>query len=79
MDVRIIKDYRVTIVETEPSYLLDHLESGILSKSDLSSIKYMIVGGSKTISSVQEEYNSYLVNGSVINVYGLTEIGDVSI
>lgn len=77
MDVRIIKDYRVTIVETEPAYLLDHLKIGSLSKSDLSSIKYMIVGESKTI--FQEQYNSYLVNGSVISAYGLTEIGDVSI
>lgn len=72
---QIIMDFKVTVVEYSSFHLLSLLKSGLLSKSDFSSVKHVFVGGSRLPSSIIEEFNSYLPNGNVNNGYGLTEIG----
>lgn len=76
--IRIAEEYKLTILENDSYDLLLMLKSGLLPKTDLSSIRYMIIGGCKIPFSVIHEVNSYLPNGSVINEYGLTEVGAVS-
>lgn len=75
MQLRIIEDYKATIVENQSFYLLEMLKSGLLPQADLSSVKNLFVGGFKVPDSIMEEFNRYLPNGSVCNAYGLTEIG----
>lgn len=79
MQLRLIRDYKLTIVEIESTYLIKLLKNGLMTKTDLLSIKHMIIGGCKIPYSIQEEFRAYLPNGNLHNVYGLTEVGDVSI
>lgn len=72
--MRIIEDYKVTTSYHSAYHLVDILKSGLISRMNLSTVKHMIVGGSKLPFDIRKEINSYLPNGSVNLVYGLTEM-----
>lgn len=78
MQLRIIETYKVTVALGQSYHLLEILKSGLISKSDLTSLKHMAVGGSKIPVSVVEEFTSYMPNGSVGNAYGLTELASIA-
>lgn len=70
---RIIRDFKVSIVIGQAFYVIEMLKSGAITKTDLSSVKHMIVAGQKLPFSVIKEFNMYLPNGTINNSYGLTE------
>lgn len=78
MEFRIIEKYRVTVVENDSYDVLSMIKSGILSKSDLSSVKHFIIGGCRIPFWMREKLNSYLANGNVHNEYGLVELGGIA-
>lgn len=79
LQLRLIKKYKLTIVEIESSYLIKFLKDDTMTKTDFASIKHMIIGGCKVPASIREQFKEYLPNGHIHDVYGLTEVGDVSI
>lgn len=79
LQLRLISQYKVTFIDNLPVDLIDMLKSGLLPESDLSSLRNVIVGGYKIPLSFLEEFNSYLPNGNVHNLYGLTETGTISL
>lgn len=79
MQFRLISEYKVTFIDNLPVDLIDMLKSGLLPKFDLTSLQNIIVGGYKVPLSILEEFNSYLPNGNVHNLYGLTETGTISL
>lgn len=74
LQLQIIEKYKVTISFHQSYHLVDILKSGLLLKTDLSNIKHMVVAGSKMPFNIRKEINSYLPNGCVNVVYGLTEM-----
>lgn len=79
MHLRIIKQYKVTLFENVPYDLHLMLKNNLVSDKDLANVKHVIVSGYKYPFSVLQKFNSLLPNGNLHNVYGLTELGDVSI
>lgn len=79
MQLRIIEEYKVTFLDNVPYDLIEMLNSGLLPKTDVSSIRHVVVGGYKVPVSVLEEFNSYLPNGNVHNMYGLSETGGTTV
>lgn len=74
LQMRIIEDYKVTISFHQSYHLVDILKSGLISRTNLSNIKHMVVAGSKMPFNIRKEINSYLPHGSVNILYGLTEM-----
>lgn len=79
LELRLIEKYKVTYVENVPYDLMELLEGELLPKYDLSSLKHMVVIGYKAPLSPLKEFNDKLSNGTVHNLYGMSELGDVSI
>lgn len=79
LQLRLIGQYKITLIDNLPVDLIDMLKSELLSTSDLSSLRNVIVGGYKVPLSVLREFNSHLPNGNVHNLYGLTETGTISV
>lgn len=79
MQLRLITKYKVTFLDNVPYDLIEMLKSGLLPKTDLSSIRHVVVGGYKVPLTILEEFNSYLPNGEVHNMYGLSETGGTSV
>lgn len=78
MQLRLINDYRVTILQNDSYDILLMLKSGLLSTEALSSVRHVLGGGCKIPYQVLEQFNSYLSNGHVHNEYGSTEVGGVA-
>lgn len=77
--LRLINEYKITLIDNVPNDLIEMLKSGLLPKANLSSIRHVIVGGYKVPLAILEEFNTWLPNGTVHNLYGMTELGDVAI
>lgn len=77
--LRLIDEYKITLIDNIPNDLIEMLKSGLLPEANLSSVRHVIVGGYKVPLQILEEFNAWLPNGSVHNMYGMTEIGDVAI
>lgn len=77
--LRLINEYKITLIDNVPNDLIEMLKSGLLPRADLSSVRHVIVGGYKVPLAILEEFNALLPNGCVHNLYGMTELGDVSI
>lgn len=78
MEFRIIQKQKVTVVENDSYDLLLMSKSELLPKTDLSSVKYLIVGGCRIPYDIRMKVDSYLPNGNVHNEYGLVELGGIS-
>lgn len=72
MQLRIIEKYRVTYVENVPYDIKQILDSGLMAKTDLSSLKHMPTIGYKAPLSILKEFNALLPNGNIHNLYGMT-------
>lgn len=70
LQMRIIEKYKVTTSFHQSYHLVDILKSGLISRTNLSSIKHMVVAGSKLPFDIRREINSYLPNGCVNLIYG---------
>lgn len=79
MQLRIIEKYKVTYVENVPYDVKLILESGKMATTDLSSLKHMPTIGYKAPLAILKEFNDKLPNGNIHNLYGMTEMCDVSL
>lgn len=68
-----IEKYHVTFVLNSPHHLTTLLKCDRLRQTDLSSVKYSLVGGAKCSFHVQKEVSSCMPNGKVYAAYGLSE------
>lgn len=79
LELRLIEKYKVTYVENVPLDLMELLKGDLLPKYNLSSLKHLAVVGYKAPLSLLKEFNAHLPNGNVHNLYGMSELGDISI
>lgn len=76
LQLRLIEDYKVTFLLSPPHYIALILASERVHKTDLSSIKYQLITGSKISQGVHDEWNKRLGGGNKSHaVYGLSEAG----
>lgn len=73
LQLEFIEKYRVTFVLNSPHHLTTLLKCDRLHETDLSSVKYSLVGGAKCSFHVQTELSSLMPNGKVYAAYGLSE------
>ncbi|XP_031639321.1 4-coumarate--CoA ligase 1-like [Contarinia nasturtii] len=78
LQLRFIEQYKVTVTMNAPHHLTLMLKSAAFAKTDLSSLKRQMTGGSRTPMIVKNEMNSCLPNGRVYVGYGLTEISGIA-
>lgn len=79
LQLRIIKAHKVTIIENPTNYVIKMVKSGLLKETDLPSLKHIVFVGRKMPSALRQEFNALLPNVNVVNSYGMTELGDVSL
>lgn len=77
--LRVVEQYKVTLLDAQAHTVLQLFKSEALHKTNLSSVKYLLVGSSKIPFHVMHDFDLLLPNGAVIIEYGLTEVGDISI
>lgn len=78
MEFRIIREYKVTVVENDAYDILVMLKSDELQKADLTSVEHWIIGGAKVPLDMMKEFNALLPNGCLHNEYGLVELGGIA-
>lgn len=78
MEFRIIRDYKVTIVENDAYDILLMLKSDQLQRADLTSVEHWVIGGVKIPFDMRKKFNALLPNGSIHNEYGLVELGGIA-
>lgn len=74
LQLRLIEQYKITCTFNSPHQMVLMTKSERISKTDLSSIKIAIVGGSKVPYHVKTEISKYLPNGNANVGYGMSEI-----
>ncbi|XP_046833712.1 uncharacterized protein LOC124430758 [Vespa crabro] len=79
MICKIIEKYKVTWIFLSPSMANRILKSGYLKKYDVSSIRKVCVGGAIFTAESQIKLQECLSNGDVIQMYGLTEVGLITV
>lgn len=70
LQLRLIEKYKVTFTLNAPHHIILMMKSDQFSKTDLSSLRLMMVGGSKVPFHVQTEMSYHLPNGNVYVGYG---------
>lgn len=73
--LRMIEQYKATFSFNAPHQIGLILNHPDLSTTDLSSLKYQFIGGSKVPFHAKTDFNRYLSNGRVHVVFGLSESG----
>lgn len=73
MLLRTMESHRVNVMYCSPFYLVDVLKSQLLPKTNLSSVRHILISGWTMPLSILEEFERYLPNGKINNGYGLTE------
>lgn len=77
LQLRIIEKYKVSYAMNAPHHLVLMMKHENFAKTDLSSMKLQMCGGSKVPMHVKTEMNYSLPNGRVHVGYGLSEIGGI--
>lgn len=75
LQLRLIKQYQITFIVGPTTHMIAMLKSDRINASDLSSMKQFAVTGSSVPSSIREEMQSYLTNGELRMLYGMSELG----
>lgn len=75
LELRLIEQYKVTLALNTANQAVLIMKSDNFSKTDLTHLKYVLVGGSKVPFHVKAELNTHLPNGFVNVGYGMSEIG----
>lgn len=79
LQIRLIEQYKVTSVLNAPHQIVLMMKSDYFAKADFSSVKYLLVEGSKFSHEVKRKISHRLSNGSVIPCFGLSEtVGPIS-
>ncbi|XP_035741079.1 uncharacterized protein LOC118449950 [Vespa mandarinia] len=76
---KIIEKYKVTWIFLSPSMANRILKSGYFKKYDVSSIIEIYVGGAIFTAESQIKLQECLSNGNVLQMYGLTEVGLITV
>ncbi|XP_031628269.1 4-coumarate--CoA ligase-like 7 [Contarinia nasturtii] len=77
LQLRLMEKYKVTYAMNAPHHLTLMMKNEQFTNTDLSTLKYQFVGGSKCPLHVKTEMNSYLPNGKVYSGYGMSEVSGV--
>lgn len=77
LQLRMIEQYKVTFTLNAPYQIVLMMNNDSYHKSDLSSLKYMFVGGSKVPLHVKRDMSYHLPNGNLHVAYGMSEIGGI--
>lgn len=74
--IRMIENYKVTVILSPTYHVVVTLKCPQLKNADLSSIKWYFVGGSKVPADMPEEFSKYLKkNRALLVIYGMSEVG----
>lgn len=73
LQLHLIEKYKVTQTFNAPHHFVLMMKSANFSKTDLSSLKYALVGGAKVPLHVKNKMSYHLPNGSVTVGYGMSE------
>lgn len=73
--LRLVEKYRITNIFTSAFQITVTMKSELIDNADLSSVKFILAGGSKVPFESVERARKYLKNGSLSVGYGLSEIG----
>ncbi|KAG4067927.1 hypothetical protein HA402_010613 [Bradysia odoriphaga] len=74
--LKLIEQYKVTYIFNAVHQVALMMRSDRFKQTDLSSLKYLITGGSKVPLNLKRAMNEFLPNGNVHVVYGMTEISN---
>lgn len=77
--LKLIEKYKVTFMYSSSFHWMLVLKSGILPNADLTSLKQCSVTGTKLPLNSALTLMKYIPNGQIMNRYGLTECGGISI
>lgn len=70
----VIEATRPSVIYAAPAHLAGSLKSGNLHHRDLASVKQVILGGSICPPQVAADFEAFLPNGRVGNLFGMTEV-----
>uniref|UniRef100_A0A336M2D2 CSON008065 protein n=1 Tax=Culicoides sonorensis TaxID=179676 RepID=A0A336M2D2_CULSO len=73
--LKLIEKYRVTKLFISPTHLSSIADTRDFKSSDLSAIKLIQTGGDALMKTLKENVENQLLNGKVVQSYGLLEIG----
>lgn len=73
LQLRLIEQYRVTFTFNSTHQIILITKSDQFHKTDLTSIKAILVGGTKVPFHIKSEFKNRLPNGNIIVGYGLSE------
>lgn len=75
--LRLIGDYKATVIISLAYNMITILKSGLLSTASLSSVKRLYIRGQRAPYTMINEFNSFLPNGKVNPALGMTEMSGV--
>lgn len=79
LQLRLIEKYKATFTLNAPLHILLMMKCDRFSKTDISSIKYLYIGGSKAPFHIKTDIVQHIPNGNIIDVYGMSElVGGIS-
>lgn len=70
---RLIEKYKVTVLISKPEFIMKTIECAILEKNDLSSLRFVRIGGSGLPLHLKSVISSYIPNGKIYVNYGMSE------
>ncbi|KAJ6632792.1 4-coumarate-CoA ligase 1 [Pseudolycoriella hygida] len=74
LELDLIEKYKINVVLNTPHQLSMLLKFDRIYKSDLSTIKMMIVSGTKLLIDIKSKMKNLLRNGTICNAYGMSEV-----
>lgn len=77
LQLNLIEKYKVSFTLNAAHHLVLMMKNELFEKTDLSSLKFVVVGGSKVPFHVQTEMSYRLPNGNVYVGYGMSELAGV--
>ena len=72
--LRLINDYKVTVIISVANHMIALLKSGLLPNANMSSVKKFLIRGQRAPYAMINEFNSFLPNGKLYPALGLTEM-----
>lgn len=77
LQLRMIEQYQVTYTMNAPCHIVLMMKSDRFHHTDISSLKYVFVGGSKVPFHLKTDLGKYIPNGNVIFCYGMSELSGI--
>lgn len=74
LELSFIEKYKLNVILNTPHQLVMLLKSDQIDKTDLSTIKMLIVSGTKFPIDTKTKMFNYLCNGTICNGYGMSEV-----